>query len=142
MPLTIRFLLAKWISRARPTTPGEERGSSVHEQVRLPTFVDLADEVPDECDVVWLHGLAHQFHVGVFRRPVAFLVVAVDARRYQIFPCLLARFCLRNDVVHRQREFVPAAVLTAMTIAAEDVLPRQDDLLVGNVNVDAEPDNA
>jgi len=44
-------------------------------------------------------------------------------------------------MVDRQRKVAAAAILTAMTIPPENVLARKDDFLVGNSDVDGEPDD-
>ena len=75
---------------------------SVHEQIGLPALVDIADEVPNERDVVRLHRLAEHFHAGILGRPVPFFVVALDARRDEILPRVFTSACLRNDMVDGQ----------------------------------------
>ena len=45
-------------------------------------------------------------------------------------------------MVNRQGKVAPAAILAAMSIPPEYVLSRKDNLLVGNTNIDREPDDA
>ena len=101
-----------------------------------------SDEMPDEGHVVRLDRLAQQLHMGLFRRPAPFPVIASDARGREVLPRVLAAGGLRIDVVDRQGHVSPVAVLAAVCVAAQDVLPGEDDLLVRDVDVNAEADDA
>jgi len=49
---------------------------------------------------------------------------------------------LRDNVVDGQGQIPPATVLAPMVIPTQDVFPGEDDLLVGNADIDSEADNA
>jgi hypothetical protein len=109
---------------------------------RLPPVVDGPHEVADERDVVRLHRLAEKLHPCVVGRPVAFIVIALDARRDEIFPRVFTTAGFGNDVIHGEAGVGSAAVLTAVTVAAQDVLTGENNFLVGDLDVDTEADDA
>ena len=45
-------------------------------------------------------------------------------------------------MIDRERQISPSAVLTAVTVAAQHVFPRKDDLLVGDTDIEAKAHNA
>ena len=109
---------------------------------RLPALINGPDEMPNERNVVWLHRFPQEFHVRVFGRAVSFLIVAFDAGCHEVFPRIFSQSCLRENMVDRQRNISPAAILAPVSITAKNVLSRKDDLLVRNVHKDAEPHDA
>jgi hypothetical protein len=115
-------------------------GNLVHEQIRLPTLIDRADEMPDERYVVGLHRPAKQPHVRIFRRAVALPVVAFHARRYEIFPCVFAFSRLRDNVINSQTDIGSSAILAAVAITPEDIFSRKDNFLVWNVYIHTQSD--
>ena len=129
IPLKIRFL------------SGNTFGS-IHKQVRFPPLVDGPHEVADKRDVVRLHRLAEKFHPRIVGRPVPFVVIAFDARCDEIFPCIFTSAGFRNYVIDGKACVGAAAVLTAVTVAAQDVLTGEDNFLVGDLNIDTEADDA
>src|SRR5205823_10427798 len=102
----------------------------------FPAFVDRADEVSDEGDMIRFHRLPDQLHARLLGCPVTLPVVAIDACRHQILPGVLAESRFRDEVVDREGSIRARAVLTSMPVTAKDVLPREDNFLVGDVDVD------
>ncbi len=116
--------------------------SLIHEQVGFPPLVNLSDIVPDEGHVVRLERRAAQIHLRFMRKPVAFLVVAFHTCTHHVLPGIIPALRLRMDMVDGQGEIRPSAILTPVVIAAQYVLSRQNDLLVRNMDIDTQPDNA
>ena len=98
--------------------------------------------MPDEGDVVGLHRLTLKFHVRLLHRPITFAVITVDTSRNQVFPCFFTGAGFRKDMIDGKREISAQAILTSMTIAAQNILAREDDFLIRDVNVHTEPDDA
>ena len=96
----------------------------------------------DERDVVRFHRFAEKLHVSIFERAIPFAVIAGDAGSYQIFPRVLPLLCFGDDMINRKGHLRFAAILAAVPITAKNVLARQDNLLVRNLNVDTEADDA
>ncbi len=64
------------------------RRNLVHEQVRFPSFIHVADEMLDERNVIGAAWLSQQGHARLFRRSVSLGIVAPDARAHQILPSI------------------------------------------------------
>lgn len=92
--------------------------------------------------MVRLHRLTYQFHMGLVRCTITLPVVALDTCCDQIFPCLFTQSRFGKQVIDREGGIGAGAVLAAMTIAAENVLSRKNDFLVGDMNVHAKPHDA
>lgn len=86
--------------------------------------------------------LSHQRQLCLGWCPISFLVVASDTRADKILPRILSPASFRQDVVDGQTNIGPAAVLAAVTIAAENVLAREDNLFEGNPNVERKANDA
>ncbi len=73
----------------------------------------------------WLHGFAQQWHLCLFRRHIAFFIVAWSARGHHVVPFMLATFTDRKHVIDGQNFFRKsiATVLTNMIVAEKQVLP-------------------
>ena len=75
-------------------------------------------------------------------RTIALPVVAIDARANEVFPRVKAATGSRRDVVHGEGNIRLPAVLTAVTVATQDILTRKDNFLIWNTDVDREADDA
>lgn len=115
---------------------------SIHEQVRLPPFINLADVMTDEHEVVGSHRFSQHSHLRLFGSPVALAVIAFDARGHEIFPGIFSRLRFGHHVVDGQRHITPAAVLAPVTVSTKNVLAGKNDFLIGDLDIDAEPDDA
>src|SRR5512144_2052455 len=93
MPLRIRFF---WLDK------GWARGVLIHEEVRLPALVEMADEVPDERDVIRVHRPAEELHVRLLGEPVALAVVALDASGDEVLPRVLSHAAFRKNMIDGQ----------------------------------------
>lgn len=118
------------------------REGLVEEEIWFPSFVHPAHEVTDERDVIRSHGPAQQRHVRLLRSSIAFAVVAAHAGTDHVFPGVFAAPRNGDDVVDRQRQVSPSAILAPMPIAPQDILAREDDPLVGNLHVHRKLDDA
>ena len=114
----------------------------IHEQIRLPMFIYGSDKVADEHDMIRPNGLSLQRHVRFGGCPISFPVVAVDASAYKILPAVETAASARNNVIHSQRDFRLAAVLTTMAIPTENILAGKNDFLIRNTDVDREANDA
>ena len=115
---------------------------SVHEQIRFPSIVNASDEVTDEHDMVWTDRLPQQIHHRFSGQTIPLFVIAANARRHEIFPTVFAAASARDHMIDRERNIYTATILTAMTIAPKDVLPRQNNLFEGYSDVDREANDA
>lgn len=86
--------------------------------------------------------LSEQRHLRFGRRSIAFLVVAPDAGTDKILPDIRSTAGPWYNMVHRQGDVGPAAVLATVTIPPKDVLSGQDNFLERNSDVDREANNA
>lgn len=86
-------------------------------------------------------GLVHS-QAGFFRRSITFAIVAAHTGADEIFPSILASARTRVDVVDRQWRSGRAAIRTAMTVAAQDVLARKLNFDVGETDVSVQADDA
>lgn len=80
-------------------------------------------------------GTAGQHHLGFIWRLAAFYVIAPNARADQIFPRILATTAFRHDVIDSERNARRAAILAAVTIPPQNILPRKDHLLEWHPNI-------
>lgn len=114
----------------------------VHEQIGLPAIVHSPDEIADEHDMVWPDRFPEQWHLGFGRSPVAFLVVAFQARADEIFPRIFTPPGTGDDMIDGESDIGPAAILAPMAVTPEDVFSRKDDLFERHTDVDREADDA
>ncbi len=114
----------------------------IHEEVRLPSIVNIPHKMPYEGDMIWTTRPSHQLHPGFFGGPVAFCVVTLNARAYQVLPGILTASGTGEDMVDRQRQIAPAAKLAAVTVAAKNVLAGEYDLFVRNADIDGKTHHA
>lgn len=84
------------------------------------------------------HDSSQQRHSRFVRRPIPLAVVAGNARRHKVFPCIFSPTGLGNNMIDGERHIVAAAVLTPVTVAAENILPGEDDLLVWDADIEGE----
>jgi hypothetical protein len=98
--------------------------------------------VPDECDVIRSHGPSLERHCRFIRRAVSLLVVAVDTCTHQVLPRVLSSPRNRLHVIHGQCQVRSAAILALVGVAAQDVFPREDDLLVRNPYIHSQSQDA
>jgi hypothetical protein len=111
--------------------------SLMHEEIWLPPIIECANEMPDERDVIRSHGPSPERHCRLIGSAVSLLVVTLDAGTHKVLPRILSTPGNRLHMINRQRQIRPAAVLTLMCIAAQDVLSRKDDLLVRHPDLSA-----
>jgi hypothetical protein len=107
----------------------------VKKQIRFPTLIDCTDIVTDERDVIRSHGTAPERHARLIRRSVPLCIVAGNTGRDKILPCVVTSPGKREDMVNGKSDIAAAAVLTSVRIPSKNVLPREDDLLVGHPDV-------
>src|SRR5262245_26862953 len=89
-----------------------------------------------------VHGLADQAEPSLVEGAVALLQVALETRGDDVGPCRLPAPRPRDHVIDRQLLTAPAAVLTRVAVAAEDVLLVERDSLEERLaDVDGEPDH-
>lgn len=69
------------------------------------------------------HRPPQKLQVCFLRRPVSFPVITLNTGGDEVFPCILAKPGSGDDVIDGQGGIGTAAILTAMSIAAQDVLP-------------------
>jgi len=98
--------------------------------------------MPDEHDVTRPDRFSPELDPGLGRRPVTLPIIAGDTRGDEIFPGIRPSLRLGNDMIHGEGHLALAAVLTLMSVPADNVLPGEDDLFVGNTNVKGEAHNA
>jgi hypothetical protein len=80
-----------------------------------------ADELLNEGDMIGPPGAAQKFHADLFRGVVPFLVVAILAGAYQIFPGIAAAIYFGDDMVDCHVILFLAAVLAAAGITLDDI---------------------
>ena len=114
----------------------------VHKQVRLPHFFDTPRKVAEKHHMVWPDRPATQHHFGFVRRLIPLLVIATDACADKIFPRFAAATGFGNNVVDRQRHIPAAAILTTMSIAAQDIFSGENNSFIRNTDVDSKADDA
>jgi hypothetical protein len=73
---------------------------------------------------------------------VALPVIAFNARGNKVFPGIFSFFRFRDNMINRQTDVRPAAVLAAVAIAPEDIFSGKDNFLVWNVYVHTQSDDA
>jgi len=95
----------------------------------------VAGKLAEESDVVRADGPAHQRHLRFVRSLAAFDVIAAQAGAYQIFPGVLAAAAFRHDMIDGERHARRAAILAAVAVAAQNILPREDNFLERHANV-------
>src|SRR5690349_8442475 len=95
---------------------------SPHKQIRLPVLIDTADELAEERYVVWADGTAGQLHLRFFGCLTSLHVIAAQACRDEVLPCVLAAAAFWNDVIDGERHASCAAVLAFVSIAAKNIL--------------------
>ena len=81
----------------------------------------MPDEVADEGYVVRFHRLPEELHLSIVRRAVSLFIVTLHTRGDKIFPGILPRFCLWEDVIDSEGNIGSTAVLATMTVASEDI---------------------
>lgn len=114
----------------------------IHEQIRLPPIINHADKMLNEEKMIRLFRLLGQSHTGLFRRAVAFAIVAIDASANQIFPRILATAISGQYMIDRHRFVRGAAVQTAMPVTFDNILARQHDALARHVHERHQPHDA
>lgn len=87
-------------------------------------------------------GAPQKWHLRLGRRTVSLLVVAADTRTHKILPGIVPTTGTRNDMIDCQGDIGPAAVLTAVAIAAENILTGENDLLEGDSDIDGKTNDA
>ena len=107
----------------------------MHEKVWLPAFVDLANILAQESNVIWPDRALHKWHFCLIRGLAALPVVAPDTGADQILPGVLTSTGLRDHVIDSKRDRASPAVLALMAVASEYILSRQDHLLEGYPDV-------
>jgi hypothetical protein len=114
----------------------------IHEEIRFPPFVDIANKVTNEGNVIGFHRFSHQFHMRFIRRAVPFVVIAGNTGCNEIFPRFLSPPCSWTDMVYSQREISSAAILAPVTVASKDIFTGKDYFLIGDMNIDTKANNA
>jgi len=76
------------------------------------------------------------------REAIPFAIVATNACADEVLPRIFSSPSTRDNVIDRQRNIASPTVLTAVAIAAKDVLARENDFLVGDTDVDREANDA
>lgn len=84
----------------------------------------MADKIPDKHHMVWPDRFSAERHHGLVGSSVTFKIVAANAGADEVFPGIRSPPCPWNDMVYRERDITPAAILAPVTIAAQDVLSR------------------
>jgi hypothetical protein len=59
---------------------------SMHEEVRLPTLVYLANVLSQERNVVWADRALGQWHFGFIRGLAPLPIIAADTRAHEVLP--------------------------------------------------------
>jgi hypothetical protein len=67
---------------------------------------------------------------------IAFPIVAPDTGTDKIFPRVITTARLRDNMIDREGNVGPAAVLASMSVTAKDILAGEYNALVRNANVD------
>jgi len=67
----------------------------------------------------WFLGDMRQAHVNLLHPAPALAMIARRASRHQIRPVVLSAHVTRDDVVNRQRDVTPAAILTGIIVPPE-----------------------
>lgn len=82
-----------------------------------------------------------QQHVGFFRCAAAFVNIATDTSRYDVFPTITAASGTRNHMVKGEIVSGVTAVLTGVTITVEDISAGERNFFVRNPDIVAQSDH-
>jgi len=110
----------------------------VHKQVRPPAWIINSGKSLDISQVIGSLGQTLKMESGLLGSPVTLLVVAVDAGTHQVFPSVCATMLFGDYMIHSHRRGYPAAILAAMTIPLDNILPRKKNPLTRSVNIEAQ----
>ena len=113
----------------------------MEKEVGFPPLVERAHDMPDECYVIRAHRFPPEEHRCLVGRSVPLPVVALHACTDEVLPCVLSPARKREDVVYRQGQIGPAAILAAVSVTPEDILSGEYDFLEGNPDVHRESDD-
>ena len=78
----------------------------------------------------------------MFRCSISFFIITMDTGAHKVFPCVLPAPRKRKDVIDGERDIRPPAVLAPVAVAPQNVLAREDDLLVRDPYIEREPHDA
>ena len=92
--------------------------------------IHSADEMTDKHYVVWTNRSAEKSHLCFMQSSVSFFVVTRDTRCYQIFPRIWTTLCSWDDMIHGEHGVSSPAILTTMSIAAQNILTREDNFFI------------
>jgi hypothetical protein len=84
--------------------------------------IHSSDEMADKHHVVGTNRSAEETHLCFMQISVSFFVVARDARCYQIFPRIWSALRSWNDMIYGEHGVSSPAILTTMSIAAQNIL--------------------
>ena len=101
-----------------------------------------ADEMADKHHVVGTNRPAEESHLCFMQSSVSFFVVTRNTCCDQIFPRIWAAFCSWNDMIHGEHSVRSSAILTTMSIAAQNILAREDNLFVRHSDENTEANYA
>jgi len=113
-----------------------------HKEVRLPIFINAAYELTEERDMVRTDGPSHEGHLCFVRCLASLHIVTAQTRADQVLPRVLATTTLRHNVINRERDAHQSAILASVSIAAQNVLARENDFFKRNADVGRKPDHA
>jgi hypothetical protein len=88
--------------------------------------------------MIRLDRAAMKFHIRLVERHIALTIIAANAGRDKIFPRIFSSTRFWNDVIDSKRRPC-TAILTLMSIATQNILPRKNDFLEWYMNVCREP---
>jgi hypothetical protein len=88
----------------------------------------------------FLRGV-HQTHVHFIKAAAAFAVIAGRTGRHYVGPDVFTTHVPRDDVIDRQADIAPAAILTGIIIAPEDFSACEFDARSWPVNLTFETDD-
>ena len=94
------------------------------EEIGFPLLFDITNVVTQEHHMAWPEGAAFQRHARLLGCAVAFAIIAWDASRHKVFPCIPATTRLWMYVIHRQA-FLTATILAAHPIPPKNIAPRE-----------------
>ena len=77
----------------------------------------------DESHMVWPARDRKQFHAGLFRRPITFLIVALHTCADEVLPRFLPAASPWYNVVHGKRQVAASTILTFVAVTPQNVLP-------------------
>jgi hypothetical protein len=84
--------------------------------------IHSADEMADKHHMVGANRSAEESQLCFMQSSVPFFVVTRDTRCYQIFPRIWAALCFWDNVIHGEHGVGSPAILTTMSIAAQNIL--------------------